>query len=227
MAQSADHKPPPDLIADDIAAKLERCLPTLDDSASSSEKLERCAFDVLVLVNTLTPKPRGMGFLLRWLTWHNPAAAQDLREAVHFVESQAGRFMAAQDDDPTETDNLLLDTAVEALITELHDIAVLIRSEAAAGVNQGEDGSAEAAWKNVPDDIFLSPAELAGMLDVPKEALRKRLERERMIDHDCFREVADRGAKEAQFLYRVRTARPLSEALKKKMSSETSSKRPA
>ena len=55
----------------------------------------------------------------------------------------------------------------------------------------------------VGDDSALSPAELAKRFGVPYAALRKRLERLRSQDHDCFIEVSNRKPKEAQYLYKV------------------------
>lgn len=77
----------------------------------------------------------------------------------------------------------------------------------------------------IGDDAALSPAVLAKHFDVPREALRKRLERLRKTDHQCFIEVADQSLREPRFLYYVGRVRPVIEDLR--ASSEMSRKRPA
>lgn len=77
----------------------------------------------------------------------------------------------------------------------------------------------------VPDEALLSPATMAKVFGVDCQALRKRLERLRKKDHNCFIENEDRKATEAQYLYKVGAARPIIAQLK--ASSSTASKRPA
>ncbi len=78
------------------------------------------------------------------------------------------------------------------------------------------------------DESTLSPKNLAEIFDVPLEALRKRLERLRRKDHNCFIEIADRTSREPQFHYYLGKVRHVIEDMKgKAASSETSSKRPA
>jgi hypothetical protein len=76
-------------------------------------------------------------------------------------------------------------------------------------------------------EALFSPAELAAKYGIPEKtaALKKRLERLRKTDLKCFVEIADRGSKEPQFVYRLRNVLPTIEALK--ASRETSRKRPA
>ena len=65
-------------------------------------------------------------------------------------------------------------------------------------------------------EAMLSPAQLARQFDIPKktQALKKRLERLRRVNLNCFTEVADRRPKEPQFLYRVKDVLPIIEDLK-------------
>lgn len=79
------------------------------------------------------------------------------------------------------------------------------------------------------DDAPLSPKQLAETFDVDSEQLRQRLNRARLNKKIDFLEVADRKACEAKYLYRVREARPIAEALREKLlrSGKTSSERPA
>ncbi len=65
--------------------------------------------------------------------------------------------------------------------------------------NDSEAGGA--IRMHMDDHTLLSCASLAKRYKVPVEALRKRLERHRTTDHDCFVEQANRSSKEPQFLY--------------------------
>jgi len=69
------------------------------------------------------------------------------------------------------------------------------------------------------DEALLSPAELANHFIIPKNLrnlFRKRLERLRRRDSDCFTEVADPKPREARFLYRLSVVRPIVDAITKK-----------
>ena len=97
------------------------------------------------------------------------------------------------------------------------------------GARQEATGDAEASDSQLPDRASaLSPAKLAEIYGLPREALRKRLGRLRKIDHGCFIEVADRASREAQYLYYVEKVLPVIEDMKgKSASGEMSGKRPA
>jgi len=79
--------------------------------------------------------------------------------------------------------------------------------------------------EQIHDDSALSPAELAKRFGVSYDALRKRLERLRSKDHDCFMEVSNRKP-QAQYLYKVGHVRPVIADMKKP-SNEASSQLPA
>jgi hypothetical protein len=66
------------------------------------------------------------------------------------------------------------------------------------------------------DNAMLSPADLAKRFSVDLPALKKRLERLRQKDLKCFTEVADRGPKDPQFLYRVGSVQHVIDAMKKR-----------
>ena len=80
------------------------------------------------------------------------------------------------------------------------------------------------------DNVPMSPTELAQKHNVNQDALRKRLERLRLNDSKCFIEVADRGSKEAQYLYYRSAAMPIIRDMQRKSlktSGKMSGKRPA
>jgi hypothetical protein len=112
---------------------------------------------------------------------------------------------------------------------KLRNVAALIRIEqeqdeksaAAKGLGAQFGGQNE----TVSDDSTLSVDKLAEVFRVPKEALRKRLDRCREKDHTCFIEVADRNPRDPQFLYKVGKVRPIIESMR--ASGETSGERPA
>jgi hypothetical protein len=70
----------------------------------------------------------------------------------------------------------------------------------------------------------MSAASMAKTYDLPPEALRKRLDRQRARDLDCFIEVEDRAANEAQYLYHFGRVRHILEAMRPTTSA--SDKRP-
>lgn len=76
-------------------------------------------------------------------------------------------------------------------------------------------------------NVWLTSRDIAERIGADPERVRKRLDRLRAIDHDCFREVAEseRKPREARFLYLLTAVRPTIEGLI--ASSETSSERPA
>ncbi len=78
---------------------------------------------------------------------------------------------------------------------------------------------------SVPDDAMLSPASLAALFGVPKEALRSRLKRWREKNLTGFGENENRSSRQAKYLYKVGDVRSICLALK--ATSETTSKRPA
>ena len=88
------------------------------------------------------------------------------------------------------------------------------------------EANVDRAADNPPDpEATLSPAVLAKGFGLPKERLRKRLERHKKTHPDCYVELAERGLREAKYLYRVKDVMPVIEALR--ASIEASSKRPA
>ena len=103
--------------------------------------------------------------------------------------------------------------AFKELQTKLSDIAVRL--------NDWKKG----AQVGKTDNATLSVKQLAGNFGVPYDALRKRLDRERKKDHDCFLEVSNRRANEPRFLYYVAKVRPIIEDLK--ASNRTSNERPS
>ncbi len=96
---------------------------------------------------------------------------------------------------------------IEAALTWVQgDLAGRVRSEARNGI---------------PDEATLEPKRIAELFGVPCEALRKRLVRLRERDHGCFIENPEAGSRDAKYLYKVGSIRPIIEAMK------TSSIRPA
>ncbi len=77
----------------------------------------------------------------------------------------------------------------------------------------------------IPDEAILSPAKLAELFHVPYDALRKRLERLRRKNHNCFIEAENPKVNEAKYLYEVGKVRPIIQEMK--ASSCASSERPA
>jgi hypothetical protein len=74
-----------------------------------------------------------------------------------------------------------------------------VRSE--MGVNQLEA---------LDDELPLPSQTLANLGRVPQERLRKRLERLRETNHDCYVETeGSRGSKQPRYLYKVKYARPI------------------
>lgn len=93
-----------------------------------------------------------------------------------------------------------------------------------AGEVARADDTQEVAM-SIPDDAVLPSAKLAEAFQVSHEPLRKRLDRLRRSDHNCFIENEGRKAKEAKYLYRVGAVRPIIADMK--ASSKTSGERPA
>ena len=83
--------------------------------------------------------------------------------------------------------------------------------EPAPGVGQGGK-----AATHEPDDAWLGHAEIARRVGVDPENLRKRLDRFRRTNHDCYREVAEgeRKPSEPKYLYRTSLVKPVIDALK-------------
>jgi len=79
------------------------------------------------------------------------------------------------------------------------------------------DGEGRGAEKepqvDPPEDALMSPRQLASQHGVPYEALRKRLERERRRNHNCFVEVEAQG-NEPQFLYRYEVIKHVIDSMK-------------
>ncbi len=75
------------------------------------------------------------------------------------------------------------------------------------------------------DDAWLTHKDIAQRLGLDDEMVRKRLDRFRAKNHDCFREVSDRKPREPGYLYHVKAIRPVIHALA--ASSQSSSERPA
>ena len=69
--------------------------------------------------------------------------------------------------------------------------------------------------KDVPTGAY-GPAQIARMEGIPEEALRKRLERRRKRDDDCYLEVENRSGREPQYLYKVGHVRDIINNLKQK-----------
>ncbi len=72
------------------------------------------------------------------------------------------------------------------------------------------------------DGVWLGAAEFAEKTGVNREQLRKRLERLRAKNHDCYREIADgeRKPREPKFVYQYKFVRPIVDRMK--ASGETS-----
>jgi len=73
------------------------------------------------------------------------------------------------------------------------------------------------------DEIPYSPRQIADRVNLPFEAVRKRLERLRKHDFDCFIENENRKGNEPQYLYKWGAVRPTIEEMKE---SKTSRSRP-
>lgn len=70
----------------------------------------------------------------------------------------------------------------------------------------------------LPDTTTFSPKDLADLTGINREVLRKRLERLRGSQDDCFIENTDRKRDEPQFLYKLGPIRPLIRELQAKYS---------
>lgn len=114
-------------------------------------------------------------------------------------------------------------------LTGLGDRTVREQRLAAKVGGAQHDTSASARHSRNPpnDDVWLGSTEIAEREGVDPERLRKRLERRRAGDHNCYREIGDgeRKRREPKYLYHVRAVRPIIEKLK--TSDETSADRPA
>lgn len=97
---------------------------------------------------------------------------------------------------------------------------------AALAVVRGGGGTPETR-RDVPrepaitDESYLSPARLAESFGTPADALRKRLDRWRLMNDKGWKEVSNPGPREPRYLYRVGSIRPIIQELK------ASSERPA
>jgi len=71
------------------------------------------------------------------------------------------------------------------------------------------------------DETYHSPTELAKRFHIPQKsrgAFRKSLGRLRQSNDDCYMEKAQRKPREAQFLYKIKYARPIAEKIRNKSS---------
>jgi hypothetical protein len=118
------------------------------------------------------------------------------------------------------------DEMIQGLKAESRRSVETPTTHAKADTNEQPSGGEGPLLAPVDDLAMLSPAQLAERFGIPEktQALKKRLERLRKTNQNCFTEIADRGPKDPQFLYRVRDVRPVIEALK--ASREASRKRP-
>lgn len=71
--------------------------------------------------------------------------------------------------------------------------------------------------KEPGDETYHSPTELAELFDIPQEnrgAFRKKLERLRRSNDDCFTEKAQRKPREAKYIYKLKYVRPIAEEIR-------------
>lgn len=73
------------------------------------------------------------------------------------------------------------------------------------------------------NDPYLSPKELSTKYDVPVDALRRRLERARKPNDNCYVEIENRKSTDPQYIYKESFALNIIKSMKEKMTS----KRPA
>ena len=90
-----------------------------------------------------------------------------------------------------------------------------IRELAGKGKRDGDTPPVEAATP-ATDDAWLGHAEIARRVGVDPENLRKRLDRFRKTNHDCYREVAEgeRKSTEPKYLYRMSLVKPVIDEMK-------------
>lgn len=78
-----------------------------------------------------------------------------------------------------------------------------------AGAMEASSGAAGAGTTPTSGDSYLTPGKLAELFNVRPDALRSRLNRWRARNHTGWIENAERGPREAKYLYRVGSVRPI------------------
>ena len=121
-----------------------------------------------------------------------------------------------------------VDRQLDDFIVQFRNIAVPPTTDQVS--EAASDGRSDEVARPDPslddDGAFLSVADLAKRYGIPKDALRKRLDRFRKTNHDCYKEVADgeRKPREPRYLYQLGAVRHIVQEM---ASGETSGKRPA
>jgi len=102
--------------------------------------------------------------------------------------------------------------------------------EADAGdraASAGGEAAGDAPTPALDPDTPVAVSTLAKMYGVNQESLRKRLERQRGKDFECFTEVQEQKPREPRFLYKPRLVHHIIEDMRAKASGEASAERPA
>jgi len=105
------------------------------------------------------------------------------------------------------------DEPSESVLARLREWCLMLKIREQTQTEQPPDG-----------DSVLSPAQIASRFGVNPEALRKRLERLRGRDHNCFIENDNRAGNEPKYLYKLSSAKHVVEQLQQ--ADKTSSLRP-
>jgi hypothetical protein len=124
-------------------------------------------------------------------------------------------------------------TSCEQLLTDttIRIITAYRRGEKWHELSNLKSGSGDARFRDAPSSAALdvtldeqgwhTAARLAEAFSVSKDALRKRLDRHRERNWNCYKESDDRRPREAKYLYRLEDVKTIIEELR------ASSKRPA
>jgi len=166
--------------------------------------------------------------LLAWIDWRERAMGAGIHHALQGFSDPRTRspaWMQWVDDHrglKQEWDDL--SETVDELQRHLEAAATLIDTREA----EQRDSPARLATVPAPvdaaDDTPYSPTRLAEMFNIKAEPLRKALERLRRRDLNCFIENENHAGNEPQYLYKLSSAMPIIDRMRK--TDNTSNSRP-
>jgi len=165
------------------------------------------------------PLEEALPRLRELLEWHRPALKAEWKQKGRDLKGMLELYDLASSGSPAWSpalDHVLQDLLEMRLRLEQAHRSAAARTTDAQTAGGDKRAGAGCAPSPVDDNAFLSPAQLAERFKISDrlEALKKRLARLRKTDLNCFIEVSERGPHDAQFLYRVGTARPIIEDLR-------------